>query len=340
MRSSRKEREVRVLAPAKVNLILKVLDRRPDGYHNIWSLMHTVGLEDELRFRLTRRSTGVRLHCDDAALPTDGRNLVSQAASLVLERAGLSADRARGLEIRLTKRIPVSAGLAGGSSDAAATIAGLNRLLGLGWSSEEMARVGQAVGSDVPFFFFAPSALVRGRGEEVAPVTFTGERWVVLVHPGFPIETRWAYERLASTRQAVPPLSPTLRGVAGRTSFSWDDVVPLMENDFEEALAQTHGVLREIKEELLSAGAEAALLSGSGATVFGVFRDKASAGRARASVGRAGGRRAYAVHTGGASFQREAHSSPASPSLAGRLTRNPPFRYAPPSGQSLDSRRS
>src|SRR5438093_554009 len=240
MRSSRKEREVRVLAPAKVNLILKVLDRRPDGYHNIWSLMHTVGLEDELRFRLTRRSTGVRLHCDDAALPTDGRNLVAQAASLVLERAGLPADRAMGLEIRLTKRIPVSAGLAGGSSDAAATIAGLNRLLGLGWSPEEMARVGQAVGSDVPFFFFAPSALVRGRGEEVAPVTFTGERWVALVHAGFPLEPRWA----------------------------------------------------------------------------------------------------YAVHTGGASFQREAHSSPASPSLAGRLTRNPPFRYAPLSGQSFDSRRS
>ena len=293
-----------MFAPAKVNLILKVLDRRPDGYHNIWSLMHTVGLEDELRFELSPLSAGLRLHCDDTALPTDGRNLVSQAASLVLERAGLPADRTMGLDIHLTKRIPVAAGLAGGSSDAAATIAGLNRLLGLGWSSEEMARVGQAVGSDVPFFFFAPSALVRGRGEEVAPVTLTGTRWVVLVHPGFPIETRWAYERLASTRQAVPTLSPTLRGVAGRTSLSWEDVIPLMENDFEEALAQTHQVLREIKQDLLAAGAEAALLSGSGATVFGVFRDKASAVRARASVGRAGGRRAYAVHTGAESVRR------------------------------------
>jgi len=93
---NRTEQDIRVVAPAKVNLILKVLDRRPDGYHNIWSLMHTVGLEDELRFRLSPRSTGVRLHCDDAALPTDGRNLVSQAASLVLERAGLPADRAMG----------------------------------------------------------------------------------------------------------------------------------------------------------------------------------------------------------------------------------------------------
>src|SRR2546428_11258723 len=108
MRSRRKEREVRVLAPAKVNLILKVLDRRPDGYHNIWSLMHTVGLEDELRFRLSPRSTGVRLLCDDAALPTDGRTLVSHAASLILERSGWPAQRVMGVEMRLTKRIPGS----------------------------------------------------------------------------------------------------------------------------------------------------------------------------------------------------------------------------------------
>jgi len=301
-----------VFAPAKVNLILKVLDRRPDGYHNIWSLMHTVGLEDELRFERSPHSTGLQLHCDDAALPTDGRNLVCRAASLVLERAGLPADRTTGLTIHLTKRIPVAAGLAGGSSDAAATIAGLNRLLGLGWSSEEMARVGQAVGSDVPFFFFAPSALVRGRGEDVAPVTVTGTRWVVLIHPGFPIETRWAYERLAATRKTVPSLSPTLRGVGGRTALSWDDIIPLMENDFEDALAQTHQVLREIKQDLLAAGAEAALLSGSGGTVFGVFRDKTSADRARASLGRASGRRAYAVPAGRESSQRRADSSPQS----------------------------
>lgn len=307
---NRTDQDVRVFAPAKVNLILKVLDRRPDGYHNIWSLMHTVGLEDELRFERTPPSGALRLQCDDAALPTDGRNLVSQAASRVLERAGLPADRTTGLTIHLTKRIPVAAGLAGGSSDAAATIAGLNRLLGLGWSPEEMARLGQAVGSDVPFFFFAPSALVRGRGEEVVPVTVTGSRWVVLVHPGFPIETRWAYERLASTRKAVPSLSPALRGVAGRTSLSWEDVIPLMENDFEEALAGSHTVLREIKHDLLAAGADAALLSGSGATVFGVFRDQASADRARASVGRADGRRAYAVQAGAAPASRQARSSP------------------------------
>ncbi|MBI4402211.1 MAG: 4-(cytidine 5'-diphospho)-2-C-methyl-D-erythritol kinase [Nitrospirae bacterium] len=289
------EREIRIGAPAKVNLVLRVLDRRPDGYHNLWSLMQTVGLEDDLRLRLRTDSVGLRLHCDDPALPTDGRNLVSRAVALVLERAGLSAGRKVGFEIHIAKRIPVSAGLGGGSSDAAATIAGLNHLLELGWSAGEMARVGQGLGSDVPFFFFGPSAVVRGRGDEVAPMTLTGKRWVVLVHPGFPIDTRWAYERLSTTRKGIVPLSKALSGIAEKTALSWEDVIPFMENDFEVALAPTHRMLRDIKAELISAGAEAALLSGSGATVFGVFRDEASAVRAQGSVGQARGRRAFAV---------------------------------------------
>ncbi|MER3421888.1 MAG: hypothetical protein C4293_00315 [Nitrospiraceae bacterium] len=145
-------REIRILAPAKINLILRVLDRRPDGYHNLWSLMQTVGLEDDLRFRLRPEHTGIRLECNDPSLPTDGRNLVARAAGLVLTRAGLAV----GLDIRIIKRIPISAGLGGGSSDAAATIAGLNRLLGLDWSVAEMAKIGQTLGSDIPFFSLRP----------------------------------------------------------------------------------------------------------------------------------------------------------------------------------------
>lgn len=283
--------EIWVRAPAKVNLVLRVLGRRPDGYHELWSLMQIVGLEDELRLRLRPSVTGIRLHCDDATLPTDDRNLVHRAAKLVLEQAGLAA----GVEIHLTKRIPVSAGLGGGSSDAAATIAGLNTLLGLGWSVETMARAGGMLGSDIPFFFFAPCALVRGRGEQVLPLTVTGVRWMLLVYPGFPIETRWAYERLDATRQNVRPVSPAHATLARRASVAWEDVIPLMENDFEAALAPTHEVLQELKAALVAAGAEAALLSGSGATVFGVFRDEASAVRARGSLSQALGHQAYVV---------------------------------------------
>jgi 4-diphosphocytidyl-2-C-methyl-D-erythritol kinase len=256
---------------------LRVLDRRADGYHNLWSLMHTVGLEDELRMQLNPDATGVQLQCDDPTLPTDGRNLVARAAGLVLERAGLSV----GLNIRIVKRIPVSAGLGGGSSDAAATIVGLNRLLALGWSASEMARLGHVLGSDVPFFFFAPTAQVRGRGEDVVPLRLAGERWIVLINPGFPIETRWAYERLSSTRTGMTTLAPGITNLTGKVQMTWDEVLPLMENDFEAALASTHHILDTMKRELVAHGAEVALLSGSGATVFGVFRNESSAAQAR-----------------------------------------------------------
>jgi 4-diphosphocytidyl-2-C-methyl-D-erythritol kinase len=272
-------REVRIFTPAKVNLILRILDRRPDGYHNLWSLLHTVSLEDELHVRL-HHNAGVTLECDDPTLPTDGRNLVARAAGIVLERARLAV----GLRIRIVKRIPVSAGLGGGSSDAAATIVALNRLLDLGWSASDMAKVGQVLGSDVPFFFFAPTAYVRGRGEEVYPFRLTGRRWIVLVNPGFPIHTRWAYDRLASIRSTIRPLSPAITAISGATCVSWDEVVPMMENDFEDALASTHPILSEIRTALRAKGAEVALLSGSGATVFGVFRDEGPAVRARDEI--------------------------------------------------------
>jgi 4-diphosphocytidyl-2-C-methyl-D-erythritol kinase len=303
------ERTVRINAPAKVNLVLRVLDRRPDGYHNLWSVMQTVGLEDELYVGLSARA-GVRLQCDEAGVPIDGRNLVVRAAAAVLARAGLSEGRPPGVEIHLIKRIPVSAGLGGGSSDAAATIIALNALLGLGWSRETMGGVGAPLGSDVPFFLFAPSALVRGRGEDVTAMAVTGTRWIVLVNPGFPIETRWAYEQLSAGRTGVPPLSEALRRIDGGGAVSWEQAVSLMENDFEEALVPTHGVLGQIKRQLLAAGAEAALLSGSGATVFGVFRDKPAAIRAQQTLGRTEGWRVFAVQAGTAPLLCEAGGAP------------------------------
>lgn len=288
-----------VRAPAKVNLVLRVLDRRPDGFHNLWSLMQTVGLEDEITLRLQSRAGALAVTCDDATLPTDGRNLVTRAAQAVLDKAGAAA-AGRGLAVHIGKRIPMGGGLGGGSSDAAATIVGLNRLLALNWSAGEMAKLGETLGSDVPFFFYAPSARVRGRGEDVEPVTVTGSRWLVLVNPGFPIGTKGAYDKLAASRrqQGVRPLQPALARLVGRATLSWEEVIPLMENDFESALAPFHPELSEIKTGLLLAGAEAALLSGSGATVFGIFRNEATALQARDSFRPAEGWRAFAAPAG------------------------------------------
>lgn len=271
--------EITVFAPAKINVILRILDRRSDGFHNLWSIMQTVALEDEVRIRLCPGRPGIHLSCDAVQLAADQSNLVYRAAAAVLARAQQSI----GLDIELLKRIPMGAGLGGGSSDAAATVIGLNRLLQLGWSPLDMADVGQSLGSDVPFFLFAPSAYVAGRGETVRPLVVEGVRWVVLVNPGFGVNTKWAYQELAATRRGVTPLSPVQRELDRQARVSWPQLIAAAENDFEAPVFAAHGKLREIKQHLHAQGAEASLLSGSGATVFGVFTDEAGARRAQAT---------------------------------------------------------
>lgn len=270
---------ITVFAPAKVNLVLRILDRRPDGYHNLWSLMQTVRLEDELLISINHTRSTITLHCDEPTLKVDPSNLVYRAAAAALEVSG----RTVGLDMVLTKRIPMGSGMGGGSSDAAATIMGLNQLLNLGWSTEKMVHIGQALGSDVPFFFFAPSAIVEGRGERVAPVRIRGNRWVVLVNPGFPVETTWAYQQLAVSRSGVQPLSDVHAGLGKASELSWEAVLQAAENDFEAPAYKAYPALYDIRQRLIAAGAEAALLSGSGATVFGVFRDEARARHAQQS---------------------------------------------------------
>jgi 4-diphosphocytidyl-2-C-methyl-D-erythritol kinase len=282
-----------VFAPAKINLVLRILDHRPDGYHNLWSLMQIVQLEDDLSISLSDKHLSIVLRCDDSSLKTDSSNLVYRAAAAVLEHSG----RVVGLDLVLSKQIPMGAGLGGGSSDAAATIIGLNQLLNLGWSTEKMAHVGQALGSDVPFFLFAPSAIVGGRGEKVVPVRIKGSRWVVLVNPGFPVETKWAYQQLSTSRTEVRPLSDVHTMLEKASALSWENVLQAAENDFEAAVFKAHPVLHRIKQKLLAEGAEVALLSGSGATVFGVFRDETSARQAQSSFQTEPHLKVYAVST-------------------------------------------
>lgn len=285
--------ELTILAPAKVNLILRILDRRSDGYHNLWSIMQTVALEDEVRLRLRPIQEGIQLRCDASELAADRTNLVYRAASAVMERA----PRSTGIEIDLRKRIPMGAGLGGGSSDAAATIIGLNRLLRLDWTEAQMAEVGQPLGSDVPFFLYAPTAMVSGRGETVRPTTIEGTRWAVLVNPGFGVETKWAYKELASTRGEVRPLTQLHHDIDRQQRLTWSQLSGAAENDFEPPVFAAHGVLREIKQTLLDQGADIALLSGSGATVFGLFADEAGAHRAEAHFSHDRGLKVFVVST-------------------------------------------
>ena len=271
------DRSLLLHPPAKVNLILKIFDRLPNGYHALWSFMQTIGVTDELTVRVTDAFEGIRLDCSEKALSAPTGNLAYRAAELVLRRAGVSM----GVDLKLVKGIPVEAGLGGGSSDAAATIMGLNHLLDLGWTNGDMATLGQTLGSDVPFFIEAPTAVIHGWGQRVIPKTLEGVRWIVLVNPGFPINTGQAYRRLDEMRRTVPPLSEALKSFEHAPSVSWSRILARMENDFEPALFGDYPVLADIKNTLLAMGAEGALLSGSGSTLFGVFREQAEAIRAK-----------------------------------------------------------
>jgi len=269
---------VEIDAPGKVNLILRVLDRRGDGYHNLWSVMQTVELADTVTVEEVPASCGITLSCEGADLPSGAGNLAYRAAECVLKRLG----HPKGVRIQIRKRLPVAAGMGGGSSDAAATIRALAFLFNARWSPTEMAELGQEIGSDVPFFFYGPTALVQGRGERVAPLPLEDEGWLVLVNPGIAIPTAWAYGQLADARsragEAIRP--PPAFSNAPDASVKWETMVALMENDFGPVMEAAHPGLCDLRVRLLRLGAQAALLSGSGSTVFGVFPSEEAAKQA------------------------------------------------------------
>lgn len=275
---------MRILAPAKVNLFLRILGRREDGYHLLDSLMLPVSLCDEIRIRLDDVVSAdpptppaqIRLSCDGPRIPSDETNLAYRAASLLCQEAGLAAR----LSLRLIKRIPAGAGLGGGSSDAAAVLKGLNSLLRLGWTEQRLCELGLRLGADVPFFIPCRPTRVTGIGEELSPAGLTGRRWLVLVVPSFGVSTPWAYRRfdqLVGTNSGAP--SPTTAVLAD----GWPLPAACV-NDLERAVLPAHPFLQDLKNMLLSARAEAALMSGSGSAVFGLFGHRAPARRAADSV--------------------------------------------------------
>jgi 4-diphosphocytidyl-2-C-methyl-D-erythritol kinase len=273
------DRVVEVSAPGKVNLILRVLDRRPDAYHNLWSVMQTVELADTVTVEDSGGADGIHVSCEGADLPTDSTNLAYQAAERVLARLR----RRPRLRVHIRKRLPVAGGVGGGSSDAAAVIDALAKLFDTGWSREEKAALGLEIGSDVPFFFYGPTAVVEGRGERVSPLRVDGGGWLVLVNPGIAISTGWAYAKLAAARAERTVLQAPVLALAGLT---WADVLAAAQNDFGPVMEQEYPALAELRQLLLERGAQIALLSGSGSTVFGLFSTESAARFAAEGLGR------------------------------------------------------
>lgn len=261
--------------PAKINLYLKILGRRPDGYHELDTLMQKVALYDELELSLVDEPD-IQLSCLGADLPEDEGNIVFRAAQLFLEQTGRVG---QGVRIVLRKRIPLAAGLGGGSSDAAAVLTGLNQLTGAGCTTEELAAMGLRLGADVPFFVYDhPAAWAGGIGERLEPAEPLRGFNVLLVNPGIAVSTKWAYETFSQTAGRI---ALTAAGKKFNLSnFSNESGLPLrqraflpadLRNDLELVTAEKHCVIGELKARLLAAGAAGAMMSGSGSTVFGLF---------------------------------------------------------------------
>jgi|SRR5690606_144500 4-diphosphocytidyl-2-C-methyl-D-erythritol kinase len=259
-------------APAKINLLLDVLRKREDGYHEVEMVMTMVDLAD--RLTLSELDGGeIRLTSPSGGIPLDGRNLVVQAAELVRKRYNVRT----GVHIHLEKRIPVAAGLAGGSSDAAAALRGLNRLWRLGLTADELRTLAAELGSDVPFCVTGGTAVARGRGEVLTPVDNPISCWVVLARPPIHVSTATVYGRLRADRIARhPELSAVLSAMA---EGDYRQLCASLGNVLENVTIRMHPEIGRLKEAMLRLGADAALMSGSGPTVFGLTERRSKAAR-------------------------------------------------------------
>ncbi|TFG93159.1 MAG: 4-(cytidine 5'-diphospho)-2-C-methyl-D-erythritol kinase [Syntrophobacterales bacterium] len=255
-------------SPAKVNLFLRILRKRADGYHDILSLMQRVSLCDEVSFVL--RGEGRVVKCPGSALPEDRGNIVYRAAEEIL--AHVSGHT--GVEITIHKKIPVAAGLGGGSSNAATTLVTLNEMMGTPCSTQDLMHMGARLGADVPFFVFGRTSLASGIGDHLKPVKGIPLIWFVLVNPGFEVSTGDIYERLrlGLTKEPIKYRMPRFLTVS--------HIARGLYNDLEKVSLRLYPILSEIKELLMAHGAEGSLMSGSGPTVFGIFRNEDDAKKA------------------------------------------------------------
>jgi 4-diphosphocytidyl-2-C-methyl-D-erythritol kinase len=250
---------MQVLAPAKINLSLKVLEKRPDGFHEIETLIVPVSLCDKVE--IEKQSRWIDFSCDEPTLSTGDDNLVVRAAKLFLEQTGIKS----GLCIKLEKKIPHGAGLGGGSSDAAATLRALNELFTTKLSREDLADLAAKIGSDVPFFLYKSAALCKGRGEIVEPMTLKQKLMILLFKPAFGVPTAWAYSHWKTSKE-VPDVSYGPQNSKGQSFV----------NDLERPVFEKFVFLAQLKSWLLKQKpVSAALMSGSGSTVFAVLDKKA-----------------------------------------------------------------
>lgn len=262
-------------AYAKINLGLDVLRRRPDGYHEVKMVMQTVDIYDDLFLEKTEKP-GVELQIEGSELTAGKDNLICRAAELFMEEKGIAG----GVKIRLVKRIPIAAGMAGGSSDAAATLRGMNELWETGCSAQELQELGVRLGADIPYCVVGGTMLSEGIGEILTPLPAPPECVLLIAKPEISVSTKFVYENLhADTLKSHPDIDGMAEAIRRR---QLEGITERMGNVLETVTTKTYPVIEEIKTVMKEKGAENALMSGSGPTVFGIFGQKEQAEAAAA----------------------------------------------------------
>ena len=266
---------MKILAPCKINLFLEVRNRRPDGYHNIESVMQAVSLCDELEFKAADKE--ISLKCDVPGLPTDDRNLVIRAAKLLRKELGVVS----GASITLKKRIPMGAGLGGGSSDAAATLKGLLKLWKKKISVKRLVKIAGSIGADVPFFLKGGTAIARGIGDRIIPLKNVRKSYFVIVYPGFGVATRGVYQNLRfplTNKRKINKIRAPLESFG--SSGEWG---LYLYNRLEDAVFPKYPEISFIKEKIRSLGHQS-LMSGSGSSIFGIVPSREAGKRLQGAL--------------------------------------------------------
>lgn len=257
-------------APAKINLTLGVIGKRSDGYHEIESIMHHINLLDKVHIKKISGKE-IIIKSDSDLIPDNESNLAYQAAKLILEKFG----QKEGVEIFIEKKIPVGAGLAGGSTDAAAVLRGINSLMAYGLRMNTLMELGAEIGSDVPFCLLDSSAIARGRGEFLTPLPKTADMQIVLVKPDFQLSTAEIYGAL--NLDEVKKFPDTDAFLAAWNNYDIINIAREMKNVLETVSIKKFPQIAEIKKQLIELGALNALMSGSGPSVFAIFSEKEQA---------------------------------------------------------------
>lgn len=264
---------ISINAMAKINLGLDVLRRRENGYHDVKMVMQTVNIYDTLDF-VKKEEPGIVVKVDAMELPTDENNLIYKAAKLLYERCQME----EGVEITLTKRIPIAAGMAGGSTDAAAALVGINRLFNLGLTMDELKEIGVKIGADVPYCIEGGTALSEGIGEILTKLPDAPDCFVVVAKPEISVSTKYVYENLhANELKYHPDIDGMVEAIR---EGNLDGVCSRMENVLETVTENKYPIISQIKKLLKDAGAENSLMSGSGPTVFAIFKEEEMAKKA------------------------------------------------------------